>query len=155
MKNKRFLPQYKSGFTLIEILIVIALIAILATVVLIAINPGRQFAQARNSQRLSNIHTILNAINQNMADNKGIFTCSSASTLPTTPTTITSASGVDLRACLVPIYINEIPVDPSAGTFTDSTTYSTAYTISQDATTKRVTIGAPSSELNETISVTR
>jgi prepilin-type N-terminal cleavage/methylation domain-containing protein len=33
----------KKGFTLIEILVVIGIIGILATVVLVAVNPSRQF----------------------------------------------------------------------------------------------------------------
>src|SRR3990167_1392999 len=61
------------GFTLIEILIVLGIIAILAGIVIIAINPSKQFAQARNAQRQSNVEQILNAIGQRMADNKGTF----------------------------------------------------------------------------------
>src|SRR5688572_14193924 len=66
MKNKKV-----KGFTLIEILVVMGIIAILAAIVLIAINPARQFAQARNTQRTSNVNAILNAIGQHIADNKG------------------------------------------------------------------------------------
>ena len=63
----------KSGFTLIEILVVISIIAILATIVLIAINPARQFAQTRDTQRVSSINAISNAIGQKIADCKGVF----------------------------------------------------------------------------------
>ena len=62
----------KRGFTLIEVLIVMGIMAVLATIVIVAINPGRQFAQARNMQRVSNVNAILNAIGQNIADNKGV-----------------------------------------------------------------------------------
>ena len=154
----------QSGFTLIEILIVIGLIAILATVVLVALNPARQFAQARNSQRTSNVNTILNAIGQRIADNKGLFrvttdtTCTAAMDIPTASSIIDMvgvAGHVDLRPCLVPTYIAEIPVDPLNGTAWTGSTYNTNYNLIKDTTTGRVTVSAPSAELGQGISVTR
>ncbi len=118
------------GFTLIEILVVVGLIAILAAIVLIAINPARQFAQARNSQRESNLNTILNGIGQNLADNKGIFTCSGIGTaIAAATTTIGTASGNSNLGCLTGTYIpGGIPKDPSTGTDAD-----TDYTVSLSA----------------------
>ncbi len=50
------------GFTLIELLIVIGILAILATVTLLVLNPAQMFAQARDSQRISDLNTIKSAV---------------------------------------------------------------------------------------------
>ncbi|MBI4133387.1 prepilin-type N-terminal cleavage/methylation domain-containing protein [Candidatus Uhrbacteria bacterium] len=144
------------GFTLIELLIVIALIAILAGAIIIALNPARQFAQARNSQRWTHINTIMNATQQNAADNNGVFTCA-AGALPATATLMQASGGYDICGCLVPTFISSMPYDPSAtgAGYTDCTTYTSGYTIMEDATTERVTVAAPSAELSETISITQ
>jgi prepilin-type N-terminal cleavage/methylation domain-containing protein len=148
------------GFTLIEILVVIGIIAILATIVLIAINPARQFAQANNTQRTSNVNAILNAVGQYIADHKGAIP--DAADITTTAKNIGSGAGkVDLCADLVPTYLPSLPVDPTvtSGPVSDCTIaagYDTKYQISKDAN-NRITITASETEAPETtdISVTR
>ena len=132
----------QKGFTLIEILIVIGIIAVLATIVIIAINPARQFAQARNTQRVSNVNTLLNALGQDLADNKGVFTCAGIGTaIPVAPAAaihIGTNGGLVNLACLAPTYIaSSIPFDPTNGTAAD-----TQYTIQVD-TIGRYTVCAP------------
>ena len=145
----------QKGFTLIEVLVVIAIIAILAAIVLVAINPAKRFQDARNSQRKANVESILSAIQQNMIDNKGITTCS----LPGTAAVI-KTGGADLTTCLAP-YLAVFPVDPSAtgAQWTSASNYDTEYTVMQDGTTKQVTVAAPQSTSDPTgqalISVTR
>ena len=60
----------KKGFTLIEIIAAVALLLILSAIVIIAINPARNFAESRNTQRSSNVNAILNAIGHYAVDNK-------------------------------------------------------------------------------------
>lgn len=125
-----------AGFTLMELLVVIGVIAILASIVVVALNPSRQFAQARNTQRESDVATILNAVGQNIADNKGTFTCAGV-TIDGTATTI-GTGATNLTSCLVPTYIpSTIPFDPDGGTAAD-----TKYTIAVD-TLGRFTVCAP------------
>jgi prepilin-type N-terminal cleavage/methylation domain-containing protein len=133
----------QKGFTLIEILVVIGIIAILAAIVIIAINPARQFAQARESERVSNVDSILDAIGQRMADNKGVFAgtgvCPAITVGSVQPIDdAAGGTGLDLATnCLVPTYIPALPSDPS-----NPTAPSTGYTVSVDSN-GRTTVCAP------------
>jgi len=129
------------GFTLIEILVVIGIIALLATIVIIAINPARQFAQARNSQRQSNVNTLLNALGQNLADNKGTLkNCPTIGTPAASSSIGATSPAIDLSPtnCLGTYLAGGIPMDPSVGTVAD-----TGYDVSYDSTTGRYMVCAP------------
>jgi len=136
-----------AGFTLIEILIVIGMMSILASVVLSGVNPLRQFAVARNSQRVSDVNALLNAVGNRMAENQGAFESASCPPLPAAVTDM-SSTDFDIRPCLVPDFLPELPHDPSQGNNTCTTdscqdgAYDTKYTIRQDGA-GRVTICAP------------
>ena len=60
-----------SGFTLLEILLVIGIIAVLATVVAVSLDPATRFQNAKDARRLSDIQSILSAIHQSIVDNRG------------------------------------------------------------------------------------
>ena len=143
------------GFTLIELLVVIGILAVLLAITLIAINPARQFSQANNTKRSSDVNAILNGVGQYAADNQGNL---SALEITATASAIAD-TGVNICDDLVPQYIAALPVDPltnNGTSITDCTAaYTTGYTISQSATDNRITVNAPDAELNETISITR
>ena len=59
------------AFTLIELLLVIGIIATLAVVVFVALDPAKRFSDARNARRQADVETILSAVHQYIIDNKG------------------------------------------------------------------------------------
>jgi type IV pilus assembly protein PilA len=143
----------QSGFTLIEILIVIGIIAVLAAIVLVAVNPAKQFQKANDAQRISNVNAILNAVGQYTVDNKGALPAGITSTARNI-----SDGAANICNDLVPEYLAALPADPKKTdqSISDSEcggTYDTGYQISKDAD-NRVTVTAPDAE-SGTISVTR
>jgi prepilin-type N-terminal cleavage/methylation domain-containing protein len=77
-----FAGKNRSAFTLIELLVVIAIIAILTVVVILTLNPAELLRQSRDSNRLSDMATITDAINVYSTDQSGgsTFSMGSAST---------------------------------------------------------------------------
>lgn len=152
----------KKGFTLIELLVVIAIIAILAGIVIIAVNPTRQVALARNAQRRADVLTNLNAIYQFFIDN-GNF----PSGIDATPQQLgtntsgcniscgdwtTAAACLDLSGSLVPTYLSAIPFDPQGSA---SITGYAVKGIETAGRISRITVRACLAELGASIEVTR
>lgn len=148
----------RRGFTLIELLVVIGILAVLLAIVLIAINPARQFSQANNTKRRSDVNAILNAIHQYAADTKGNLSAMGLQTADGAAAEVANTQ-TDVCTLLVTRYLAALPVDPLTNNGTpviDCTqAYATDYHVVQSTTDNRITVSAPSAELGETITVTR
>jgi prepilin-type N-terminal cleavage/methylation domain-containing protein len=118
--------KIKSGFTLLEVLIVIAIIGIMATVLVVIINPAQQLAKARDSERRTEIYSIVSAIDRYATEHSGTLPDTDGdpetSNFPTTPTCIGTGGGCfDLGGAgetgetIVPEYMYEVPTDPKTG----------------------------------------
>lgn len=137
----------RPAFTLTELLLVIGIIGILASIIIVAINPNKQVRDARNAQRRADVNTILNGVYQYSIDNSGEIPTG----ITSVPTEIcrygASCSGGVSLDYLINSYLADIPADPTAaesGTGTD-------YLISV-SDSGRITMSAPNAELGIEIS---
>jgi prepilin-type N-terminal cleavage/methylation domain-containing protein len=167
-----FKKHNSHGFTLLEILLVIGIIAILAGIVIVAINPSKQLAVVRNTQRKSDLKQIYNAITQYYIDNSAFPSTISTTTLnevcntgsvAATTTALNGASCGTLAnlSVLVPTYLTAIPTDPTGTSsllsfiptaYAATTATGTGYKVGIN-TAKQVLISAPLAELGVTVTV--
>ncbi len=148
----------RKGFTLLEILLVVAAIAILAGIVILAINPAKQLADTRNAQRRSDVNTILSGTYQYIIDSAGTVpaainqavACDNTAANQLCKTGGNCAGITDLSALTTnQRYLTSTPLDP-----TGSSANGTGYFIVKSAN-GRITVCAPSAEQAAVITVTR
>lgn len=142
--------KQRKGFTLIELIIVIAILAILAAAIFVAIDPARRLHESRNARRWSDVTTILESVVKYQADNGGThYTTVANATTDTYYQIGTAAVGCDdsctaqaTAAACVDLsgigsnYLGAVPADPNTGTAAE-----TDYYILKDAN-GAITVGA-------------
>lgn len=168
MKDKR---KKSLGFTLLELIIVVTIIALLAAATFVAVDPAQRIGDANNAQRWSDVTAVLNAVLTYVVDNNGTY----PSAIPSASTSVIG-TGADDGACLngtdtctatsvssgvttctnlatdlVGTYLATIPQDPLITTPTASYT---DYYIYRSAG-GRITVGACETYNSETIQVSR
>lgn len=148
--------RVKSGFTLIEILLAIGILAILATAAIIAINPARQFADARNTQRWSDINALANAVYQYGVNHKGAFPSeilTGDNMANICLTGVSDCGGISLDSLTTDArYLTGIPVDPSCPDACGTGTSGYTMAINSQG---RIHVLAPNAENSETIEIIR
>lgn len=161
-----------SGFTLIELIIVVAIIALLAAASFVAINPGKRVGDANNAKRWSDITAIADAYSAYLVDNSGtaptttptptvgvtysIATTTGGTTFATcaasTGNNTTTTALVDLSALVSSGHIGVIPTDPTFSYALDA--YNTGYYYYYETSGKLV-IGSCESYNSASIEVVR
>ena len=149
----------KKGFTLVELLVVMAIIGILSSLLVVAVNPSRQFARARDTQRETDLYAILSAVYQYSGEHSGNLPDTdgdpATSDFPTAPTCIGTvapcynlANAGDPGETIVAAYLASMPHDPSTGSDQD-----TGYLIYVDANDR--VVASASGEVKTSSGVTR
>ncbi|PIR06949.1 MAG: hypothetical protein COV55_00810 [Candidatus Komeilibacteria bacterium CG11_big_fil_rev_8_21_14_0_20_36_20] len=155
----------KGGFTLIELIIVVAIIALLAAATFVAVDPAKRIGDTQNAQRWSDVTALADAWMKYTVDNNG--------TVPTTTSNITyqitkyggATSTVNICDATSTVngtvwidtlvdngYIGSIPYDPNTD-YVDGTT-STGYYLHYDGN-HTLTVGACNTYNSATIRVKR
>ncbi len=148
---KKLIKINKKGFTLFEIMLSVAIIGLIVSIAVVAINSFIQLGKADNASRWSGINTIHKALDQYYISN-GVY----PSGIPvgnyleicdtkneTTENGIIDCTGkVDLRL-LVPDYVGSIPRDPKEG----------GYKIGVNSATNKISLWADKAQLGDLISI--
>ncbi len=113
--------KFYKGFTLLELLIVIAILAVLATITVLILNPNQLLKNSRNAKRISDLEVINKALQNYNLDNgaypdtngKWRSQCGAWG----------SYSATNVIPGLTPIYLANFPADPQMDTGANTSCY--------------------------------
>ncbi|OGZ19555.1 MAG: hypothetical protein A2494_01385 [Candidatus Lloydbacteria bacterium RIFOXYC12_FULL_46_25] len=105
----------KGGFTLLELLIVVSIIAILSVALVLVLNPAETLKKSRDAQRISDLSTIKTALGLYMTSTSTPYlgSASANTACKATPTTAYGTTGATVKL------FYSLPT--SAGTISDTT----------------------------------
>lgn len=104
----------RSGFTLIEVMVTVGIVAMLAGIVIVGINPARQISKTRNAKRVASVASIQSATNHYAIDTFGGYPSGIDETL--------RMIGTSSNGCAVSCGPDTLAETPSGITsFTDNT----------------------------------
>ncbi len=170
IKTAQFRSIRNQGFTLVELLVVIAIIAVLAAVVVLVVNPVELTKRSRDAVRLSDLASLQQAINVVVQDSTltpletyctppadaGTLPCTDTSNVGSRDTDGTGWVKVNLSGQTT-ISVPTLPVDPANGStykytyWGNSTGYKLGVTLeSQQQSSKMVNDGGSDNNLYET-----
>ncbi len=107
-KLKFKVQNFKKGFTLVEMVVVIAILAILVTGVIVLLDPLSQLKKGRDGQRKSDLRQIQSALEMYRSDQGGYITGSAVANC---------SSSIMSPDCVTSTYLKTVPNDPSAGSY--------------------------------------
>lgn len=156
------LSKIKKGFTLIEILLVVAILSILLVVVFAALNPAQRLSDTRDARRWNDVNNILAAIHTCVVDDgtsDALLNCGVTDDGTSREIVNGAIAGCDAvcvvgggdcedMSALTPTYLATLPQDPTTPAV-NHTSYSVV------SNTGVVTVSACGGEGAATIQVSR
>jgi len=140
----------RKGFTLLELLIVIGILAILSTTIVLVINPAELLKKARDAQRIADLNTMKTAIAyyvteysdpdlgldytaQTYSDVATVLCTTGATAASSTAQTVDGEGWIpiDFTKITGGSPIGSLPADPNASLSTGNTVYHYAYLVSE------------------------
>lgn len=129
--------KYARGFSFVELLLSVAILASLAVTAAVALNPAQRFKDTRDARRGTNVDTVLSGIHAYIVDNRGALPAGlsagmaerqlgsavSGCTISTGSCSVVNDACLDISSPLA-TYLKTIPTDPSLTTESTSTGYS-------------------------------
>lgn len=143
--------ELRFGHTFFEIFLVALSIVLLIGLVFYLVEPTQQFADLRNTQRITDLNQLQDAISQFEIEN-GILQDNVNLRLPICPNKIeigTESNRLDLSELLIPKYLIKMPYDPQKGSFEES---GYTYCLEEE---DRFRLDAIHAEKNRTIAIIR